>query len=78
MTLQFVKTERFLNLVSSIFQYDETAADDAIAAKTAGLTISPTSKQVDDMGRAYMTISQAANDKQQQQVMGSVQTGTAK
>lgn len=64
--------------MSSIFQFDEAAADDDVAAKTAGLTISAANKQTDEMGRSYMTISQAANDKHQQMMQRHNMTGVAK
>ncbi|KAL1405401.1 hypothetical protein Q8F55_009032 [Vanrija albida] len=67
---KFCKTERFLTLMRSVFDY--TAASDepedpattTLAAKTTVLAIGPTPTKVDDVGRAYLTISQAANEKQ--------------
>lgn len=68
---KFVKTERFLTLMQSVFQYQEprpsatSTADDALAAKAAGLAVSAPPKAADnDLGRAYLTVSQAANEKQ--------------
>lgn len=50
---KFVKTERFLSLMASVFQFNE--------GDTAGLAPKP---HKEDMGRAYLTVSQAANEKQ--------------
>lgn len=68
---KFCKTERFLTLMRSVFDYTATADDaedpatNALAAKTTVLAIGPTPTKVDDVGRAYLTISNAANEKQQ-------------
>ncbi|TXT03824.1 hypothetical protein VHUM_04345 [Vanrija humicola] len=69
---KFCKTERFLTLMRSVFDYTaavdeqpEDPATSALAAKTTVLSIGPTPTKVDDVGRAYLTISQAANEKQQ-------------
>lgn len=76
---KFVKTERFLTLMQSVFQYNDApagaaggAGDDVAAAKggadpnNAGTYDSAgvkTAAVEGDMGRAYLTVSQAANEK---------------
>lgn len=76
---KFVKTDRFLTLMQSVFQYNDApagatggAGDDVAAAKggadpnNAGTYDSAgvkTAAVEGDMGRAYLTVSQAANEK---------------
>lgn len=61
---QFCKTERFIGLMNSVLSYNQEEEEDAVAAKSAGLTIAPPNKTSEDLGRAYLTVSQAANEKQ--------------
>ncbi|KAL7421775.1 hypothetical protein Q5752_003546 [Cryptotrichosporon argae] len=67
---KFCKTDRFLNLMRSVFDYNDKFTDDGagLAAQTQNMSLSPSAKQAalddDASSRAYLTISQAANEKQ--------------
>ncbi|GMK57276.1 hypothetical protein CspeluHIS016_0401100 [Cutaneotrichosporon spelunceum] len=56
---KFVKTERFLSLMRSVFQYNE--GDEEAATPTA---VDKVAQPTKDVSRAYLTVSNAANEKQ--------------
>jgi hypothetical protein len=62
MSSQFVNTDRFKTLVSSLYQYEEPAAAAPEEPKAAAALL----EKKGDMSRSYLTVSQAANDKHQQ------------
>jgi hypothetical protein len=60
---KFVKTERFLNLMRSVFQFNE--GDEAPAPTTpTSVEKVPATTKTQDISRAYLTVSNAANEKQ--------------
>ncbi|WVO16387.1 hypothetical protein L204_104062 [Cryptococcus depauperatus] len=68
---KFCKTERFLNLMQQFSEYEKEEPVSSLEDKAANLTIDsrkPPRVSVDEIqpnpGQAYMTISQAANEKQ--------------
>ncbi|WWD17505.1 hypothetical protein CI109_101946 [Kwoniella shandongensis] len=73
---KFCKTERFLNLMQSFFEYsdeDDSAATTGLEKKAANMSIDAKKAMAVGVGvdlhqpsptRAYLTISQAANEKQ--------------
>ncbi|BEI84110.1 hypothetical protein CcaverHIS002_0407140 [Cutaneotrichosporon cavernicola] len=59
---KFVKTERFLSLMRSVFQYNEDGEEQATMPATAVDKVAQAVKP-QDISRAYLTVSNAANEK---------------
>ncbi|BEJ14880.1 hypothetical protein CspHIS471_0406470 [Cutaneotrichosporon sp. HIS471] len=59
---KFVKTERFLSLMRSVFQYNEVGEEGATTPTTAVDKVAAAAKP-QDISRAYLTVSNAANEK---------------